>query len=284
MTRRCLAGALLAVVQLVPAPVRADGGPTKQECVAANESAQDLRRAGQLREARTQLALCVSERCPGPVREDCAQRLSEIDTAMPSLVLVARDRSGNDMSAVVVTMDGLPFVDSLDGSAIQVDPGEHHFVFEGYGLPAIEKVVLVREGDRGRHVNVVLGPPPAEPVDSGDSLFAGATRRTVAFAVGGAGTVALVLGGALGLVAKATYDHALQSECRGNPKGCSWQGAEDGESAHALATASTVAFVAAGVLLAGGAALYVTAPRASSVSMGPAVRAGGAELRVRAAW
>jgi hypothetical protein len=284
MIRRRLAGALLVLAQLVPSPGRA-AGPTKQECVAANESAQDLRRAGQLREARTQLALCVSERCPGPVREDCAQRLSEVDAAMPSLVLVARDRSGNDMSAVIVTMDGLPFLDSLDGSAIQVDPGEHHFIFESEGLPATEKVVLVREGDKGRHVNVILGAPPPEPVEVRDTgLFGGARRRTLALGVGGAGAVAFVLGGVLGLVAKATYDHALHSECQGNPGACSWQGTEDGESAHALATASTVAFVAAGALLAGGAALYFTAPKASAVTMGPAVRADGAELRVRAAW
>jgi hypothetical protein len=246
-----------------------------------------LRRLGQLREARKQLALCVSEKCPGPVREDCAIRLSEVDKAMPSVVFVARDAAGNDMSAVVVTMDGLPFADSLDGTALQVDPGEHKFAFEGAGLPPTEKVVVVREGDKGRHVNVVLGAASSEPgdaQDTGESILSGDRRRIFAFGVAGAGALSLVVGTVLGFVAKSTYDHALQSECHGDPAGCSWQGDQDGQSAHSLATGATVAFVAGAVLLGGGAALYFTAPKAPTVSMGPALGAQGAGLRVRAAW
>jgi hypothetical protein len=189
-------------------------------------------------------------------------------------------------------MDGLPFADSLDGTAVQVDPGEHKFTFEGGGLPPLEKVVVVREGDKGRHVSVVLGAAtgePAEAHDSGDSLLSGDRRRVVALGVGGAGALGLVVGAVLGLMAKSTYDHALQSECHGDPHECSWQGDQDGQSAHSLATGSTVAFVAGAVLLGGGAALYftapnATAPNATAVSMGPAVGPYGAGLRVRAAW
>ncbi len=289
MIRREVPAALLVLAQLAATPARAAGppaaaGPTKQECVAANESAQDLRRLGQLREARKQLALCVSEQCPGPVREDCAQRLSEVDKATPTLVFVARDKAGNDMSAVLVTMDGLPFADSLDGSATQVDPGEHRFIFEGEGLPPTEKVVVVREGDKGRHVNVVLGGTVAEePKEPADSLWSGSMRRPLAFGVGGAGALGIALGTILGLVAKSTYDQAF-SECHRDPTNCNWQGAQDGQSARSQATASTVAFVAGVLLLGGGAALYFTAPKTTNISMGPAVGADGAGLRVRAAW
>src|SRR5579863_2417832 len=128
MIRRGIPATVIALVPLCTA-LAAAGEPSKQECVTANESAQDLRRLSQLRAARTQLARCVSASCPGPVREDCAQRLTEVDLAMPTLVLVAKDKAGNDLSSVLVTMDGLPFADSLDGSAVQVDPGEHRFVF-----------------------------------------------------------------------------------------------------------------------------------------------------------
>ena len=72
-------------VVLVPWSARAVE-PTKLECIAANDAAQDLRRTGKLREAREKLALCVSTACPGPVREDCAQRLTEVDGVMPSIV------------------------------------------------------------------------------------------------------------------------------------------------------------------------------------------------------
>jgi hypothetical protein len=69
-------------------PAAADA-PTKQECVAANEAAQDLRRAGKLREAREKLAVCLDEGCPKAVRDDCAQRRDEVDKAM------ARDDASN---------------------------------------------------------------------------------------------------------------------------------------------------------------------------------------------
>jgi len=280
------AAAPFVLALLVPS-LAAAAEPSKQECVAANEAAQDLRRVAQLREARTQLARCVSISCPGPVREDCAQRLSEVDAAMPTLVLVAKDTHGNDLSAVSVTMDGQPFAETLAGRALQVDPGEHRFVFEGAGLPPAEKVIVVREGDKNRQVAVVLRRELAEANPANGTAAEDApddgSRRVVAFGLGGGGIAGLVAGTTLGLMAKSTYDHALQIECSG-PKACTQMGVDDGRSARSLASGSTVAFVVGGLLLAGGVAVYLTAPKAGSVSMSPAVGTHAAGLRIRAVW
>ena len=100
---------------------------------------------------------------------------------------------------------------------------------------------------------------------------------------GGAGVVGLVVGSVLGLVSKSSYDHALQTECGNNPNGCSPQGMQDGQSAHGQAAASTVAFVAGGVLLGAGAVLYFTAPK-SSVSVGTTVGPERAGIVVTGAW
>src|ERR1700682_5135359 len=77
--------------------------PTKKECAAANEAAQDLRSAGRLRDARASLAVCTAASCPGPIREDCAQRLKDVEAAIPTVVFVAKDAAGNDLGAVRVT-------------------------------------------------------------------------------------------------------------------------------------------------------------------------------------
>jgi hypothetical protein len=274
---------LTLLPQLVPSVVRA-ADPTKQQCVSANERAQDLRRAAQLREARKELAVCVSASCPAPVREDCAARLSEVDAAMPSLVFVAKDHAGNDLSAVLVTMDGLPFADTLDGTAVAVDPGEHKFIFEGEGLPATEKVLVVHEGDKSRHVNVVLGASVVDsPGDSEDGPLAPKNRRTIGFALGGAGALGVAIGGVFGIVAKTTYDHAW-NECGKDARGCTPQGVSDGRAAHDQATVSTVAFVTGALLLAGGAALYFSAPKMPAVAVGPRVSPGGAGLSVETVW
>lgn len=283
-------GAPVAVIAFAYAlsPVQARAAePTKQECVSANETAQDLRRVAQLRQARAELARCVSASCPGPVREDCAQQLMEVDSAMPTLVLVAKDKAGNDLGAVLVTMDGLPFADSLDGTAIQVDPGEHRFIFEGEGLPPAEKVVVVREGDKNRHVSVVLQPLPddslAQQPPSGP-LLSGPTQRAIAVGLGGAGTVGIVIGSVFGLVAKSTYDNAYSNECSHAPPRCNVGGFQDVQTAYGQATASTIAFVAGAMLLAGGAYLYVTSPKMGHVAVGPTAGGRGAGLRVSTLW
>jgi hypothetical protein len=219
------------------------------------------------------------------VREDCAARLSEVDAAMPSLVFVAKDRAGNDLSAVLVTMDGLPFADNLDGTAVAVDPGEHKFIFEGEGLPATEKVVVVHEGDRSRHVNVVLGGTADLPAaDSQEGFFAPKNRRTIGIAVAGAGALGIVIGTVFGIAAKATYDHAWGNECNFDARGCSAQGVSDGKTAQAEATVSTVSFVTGALLAAGGAALYFTAPKGTTVAIGPRVSAAGASLSLETVW
>ncbi len=282
MIRRVLPAAILVLGQLGSPAARA-AQPTKQQCVIANESAQDLRRAGQLGAARKQLALCVSASCPGPVREDCAARLSEVDAAMPSLVFVAKDRSGNDLSSVLVTMDGLPFADNLDGTAIQVDPGEHRFVFEGEGLPATEKIVVAHEGDKSRHVNVVLGASAGPPEERKESLFSPNRRRIAGIALAAAGGLGLVVGSILGLMAKSTYDRAW-IECSKDPRACTAQGVRDGQTAHSQATVSTASFVAGVLLAGGGAALYFTAPKAGTVAIGPAFGTDGPQLRIGTVW
>jgi hypothetical protein len=284
----------LAVSGLLWSSAALAAGPTKEACVAANESAQDLRQAGKLREAREKLLICVSDACPGPVREDCVQRLNDVNTAMPTIVFEVKDPNGNDVSAARVRMDGQPLVDRVTGGAVSIDPGEHHFAFaDANGSAHSEQTVVVREGDHDRHVRVVLaisGQPPVSAPAAGlqpetpAETESGSTQRVIGLVAGGAGVAGLVVGGVFALVSKSTYDHALHDECSNNPNTCSPQGAQDGRTAHTQATVSTVGFIAGGALLAAGAVLYFTSPRGTSVEVAPSVGTNGAGLAVRGLW
>ena len=137
--------------------------PTKDECIDANEAAQSLGQTGKLIAEKQKLLVCVASSCPGPIRQDCGQRLADVEAKMPTLVLEAQDDGQHDLAAVRVTMDGRPLFDRLDGKALQVDPGEHHFVFEASGLSRAEKTIVVREADKNRHERVVLVAPAGEP-------------------------------------------------------------------------------------------------------------------------
>jgi hypothetical protein len=291
-----LLGILLGV--LLAAPPAMAAKPTKKECAAANESAQDLRTAGRLREARASLAVCTAASCPGAIREDCAQRLKEIEAAIPSVVFVVRDSAGKDLSDVHVIMDGAPLLEKLDGAAVTIDPGEHHFRFESEGLRSAETSVIVREGDSNRQVRVILKSTSAPESTEAPSAAAAptktqsqesaplvdpSTRRSLGLSLGAAGAAGLVLGGVFGLLSKATYDHGHQ-EC-GNVKMCSSPaGVRDVQSAFSQATVSTVAFVGGGALLAGGALLYFTAPKSDDVAVSATVSSGGGALSVSGRW
>src|SRR5579872_2750140 len=88
--RRSLAGALLGAVSLASPAARADGA-TKDVCISANESLQVSQRAGQFREARQHIAVCMSEACPAVLRSDCADHLAEIDRLQPTIVFDAQE-------------------------------------------------------------------------------------------------------------------------------------------------------------------------------------------------
>jgi hypothetical protein len=286
MSRGALALALLACTALsLASSAAAAQPPTKQECAAANETAQDLRRAGKLREARKRLALCTAAGCPGPIREDCAQRLKEVEGALPTVIFEATNAAGHDLSAVRVTVDGEALLEKLDGTPVVLDPGEHRLVFEAEGLGTAQDTVVLREGERGRRVRIVFhsGAPGRE----GEGMPAkeeNHTQRAFGISLGAAGIAGIIIGAVFAVVAKSTYDNAVQSECGGDPNRCSAQGAQDGRTAHSQATVSTVAFAGGAALVAGGAALYFTAPSSGDVSVGPAVGSGGAGLALHGRW
>jgi hypothetical protein len=215
--------------------------PTKEQCVAANESAQYLRQASKLLEAREQLLVCVSGACPDPVRRDCAIRLSEIATAMPSVIFEVKDEN------VRINVDGKPVAGAPD-VAIEVDPGEHTFTFEAPGR-RIERRLVVLDGAKGRREIVVMTRP------GGPSPLAWA-----AFGVGG---ISLAVGAIAWLVAGGKHA-TLATECDNVAGTCAPQYSSDLDAFHTWRTVSTVGYVVGALGIAGGAILWLTAPKSSN--------------------
>ncbi len=251
--------------------------PTKQQCIAANEAEQYLREANKLHEARDKLLLCVSDACPGPIREDCAQRLDEIAKAMPSVVFEVKDSAGNAVPGVMMSVAG---EGDIAGTAVELDPGEHTFTFEAPGLKKIEKRLVLVEGVKQRREVVIMAraeqaqiagtssPPTGEaPAESAGPP----TLAWVAFGVGGAG---LLFGVTAGLVAGSKHS-SLSNLCDNTAGTCPPVYANDLDSFHTWRTVSTVGYLVGGLGVAAGAVLWLTAPKAAStmtarVWVGPA--------------
>jgi hypothetical protein len=281
-----LLAAALACAGVLPCARAQAADPTKDQCIDANETAQALRKNEKLHDAEQRYMICVSTSCPGPVREDCAQRLTELRSLIPTIVFSVKDDADQDLSDVHVTMDDQPLTDKVDGTAIAIDPGPHHFVFEAAGRQKEERSIVVREGEKDRHEKVVLVVESVAPVVAAPAAGSappaaaeappkdGKAQRIAGLVVGSIGAAGLIVGGVFGIVSKSTYDTATR-ECTRVPEPCSPVGVSDGKTAHSQATVSTVAFIAGGALLVAGGVLVFTAPRGVTVSPTVGMRSAG---------
>lgn len=129
----------------------------KIKCANAYEQAQRTRNEGLFRASRENLLICADDLCPPVLRNECVKWLGENDAATPTVMIVARDSAGNEVSDVAVTIDGTKVLERLDGKAMPVDPGVHTFRFARTGSDTVEQKVLIREAEKRRPVLVTFG-------------------------------------------------------------------------------------------------------------------------------
>jgi hypothetical protein len=241
----------------------------KAQCIDANTQSQSLRRSGNFSGARAELKICIDSRCPKIVRNDCAQRLDELERAQPTVVFDAKDPAGVDLSAVKVTVDGHPWAERLDGTALPIDAGEHSFTFEVPGQPPVSRRLVLEEGEKARREHVVIGvptplpprivpvtplpQPSPEPARGGSSI-----GRPIGLIAGGLGIAGIATGAVFGLMTKAAIDRQNQ-ECGSDT--CSPSARPQALVDHDIAVRyglfSDIGFIGGGVLLAGGATLFL---------------------------
>src|SRR5215471_15393853 len=105
---------LSAAVATWPATARAEDSK-KAQCASAYEKSQELRASGSLKAAHDMLVVCAQDFCPGFVQTDCAQWLTEVQRELPTFVIVAKDKAGEDTTHVAVTVDDQELAKELDG-------------------------------------------------------------------------------------------------------------------------------------------------------------------------
>ncbi|MCB9608117.1 MAG: hypothetical protein H6716_16115 [Polyangiaceae bacterium] len=156
------------------------------ECGAAYVAAQKLMREGKLRSARKQLIECAKD-CLPEVERDCTTWLTEVGSSMPTVVVVALDGRGEELSDVSVEIDGETRAASLDGHALEVDPGRRRLKVTRRGKThQLELTIL--QGEKNRRVEVhfpeVNPAPPESGPSAGGSPNGATTQRDQARGVG----------------------------------------------------------------------------------------------------
>jgi hypothetical protein len=137
-------------------------------CIDAVERGQALRDKVKLVEAKAAFLACASSACPEIIQRDCAQWVVEVETRLPTVIVTASDSSGHDVVYVPVLVDGVHFVDRLDGIAVPMNPGIHTLRFEPpRGVP-FEQTVVIREAEKyqKQHFTLPASPPRPTPTST----------------------------------------------------------------------------------------------------------------------
>jgi hypothetical protein len=135
-------------------------GQEADPCLGAPVEGQELQKAGRLLEARDRFVVCARDTCPAEIVQDCTRWTREVEEALPSVVVGARDGDGQDLQDVRVGIDGGEAA-AVSARAIPLNPGGHRFVFRRQGRPDVEKQIVLHEGEKNREVIATFGVPSA---------------------------------------------------------------------------------------------------------------------------
>lgn len=140
-----------------------DARADNAECLKAFEQGTAARDRGKLRDARKHFVACAADTCSKTLRVDCAKLLDDVDDSLPTVVFGAKDARDADVFDVDVYVDGERVVGHDQGKAVPFDPGPHVVRFEHDGARPVEEKVLLRAGERNRHVIARFGAEESKP-------------------------------------------------------------------------------------------------------------------------
>jgi hypothetical protein len=273
----CAYGALACVTITATARADDDASDLASQCVRASEQGQSERDQGRYRAARAAFIDCARDTCPAVVAKVCAKWLRDVDDAVPTLVLGARDEDGNDLAEVTVTLDGAPFASRLVGQPSEVDSGEHVLRFERAGHLPVEQRLIVRAGEKARAVTVILrrlpedAPPGSAPTPTAIEPLLSARHVT-----SGGLLVAGIASAGVGLylTVRANQDAQSAANLRGGlPSNACTPGlpttgcqtlSDTVRAEHAETNTATALYVAAGALGASAIAAWLLWPGPSA--------------------
>jgi hypothetical protein len=203
-----------------------------------------------------------------------------LESRVPHVRLIVTNPSGGAPSGATATLDEHPMA---VGATVALDPGAHRVVVNAPGMREVTTSVAIGERQQldvpVHMVTETIAPVLVVPSGLAPGPSAG-TWRTVGLIVAGVGVVGLGVGTAFGVESIAKHN-AAHTACPGVT--CA-DAASAGLWNDAVSTGnvSTVAFIAGGVLVAGGAVLWWVGPRSNAA--GPQVGVGPGSVQLQGVW
>jgi hypothetical protein len=184
---------------------------------------------------------------------------------------------------VRITINGETFDRGAFGAPVPVDPGEVTIVETAPGYKPWSTTVHVRPFGDAVSLSLprLAGLPDAQVAAREHAAFA--TKRILAFSLGGAGLLALNIGTILGFQAIAKIRDANQT-CPVNNVCSDRSAVNENQQGRTFGEVSSVLLPVGAALVGAGAFFYVTARVPSSPEITAGVSSGNASLRVRWSW
>jgi len=252
-------------------------------------------RAGQLASAwaRFHEAIALAQRLGRTDREKTAkERADKLEPRLIKLTIVSQE------PGVEVKLDGNVLDSAVLGTAVPVDPGKHAIEASAKGKKAFTTTVDV--SDRARSPSVEIPPLDADadaksggssgssgsggdPRPKDETSSTGSTQRIAGIVVMGVGVVGVGIGTIFGLRTGSKWSEA-KTHCTGID--CDRTGVTLAAEATNSGTVSTISFIAGAALLAGGAAIFFTAPKGTpkTGSRTPKIDVGLGSVMIRGSF
>ncbi|HEY2514714.1 MAG TPA: hypothetical protein VGI39_27805 [Polyangiaceae bacterium] len=206
-----------------------------------------------------------------------------------------------DVRGLAVKRDGVEIGRALWGEAVPVDPGVHAVSASAPGTKDWQTSIEVPARSGAQTVTVprlesapvaaaapapATAPPPGSAAHPAElsATDRGRTQRLVGLGVAGVGVVGVVVGAIFGLDAKSKLDDSNGAGHCDASDACDGYGLQRRSDAKSAALASTVSFVVGGVALAGGAALWFTAPKRGTARVGLTPSPAGTGVGIVGVW
>lgn len=250
--------------------------------------------------ATYQEALATARRDNRKDRAKIAQaRIEVLQARLPKMRIKVSGKN-RKLAGFRVTRDEAVIGEAQWGESFPVDPGTRTISARADGYKAWSTTVDVAIANTETTIDIPdleaeeATPPSTQPATSGEKPpvgdapdpRAGDTQRTLGLVVGGVGVVSVVVGSVFGFMSIAKHSEADEKCKAPDFKLCSRAGIATGEDADTLGNVSTIAFIAGGLFVVGGAALYFTAPssRLRAVRVAPQIGVQGGGLSLRSSF
>lgn len=202
-------------------------------------------------------------------------RLAQLTIEVPAEVAA--------ISGLTVRKNGADVGQKLWNQPVPVDTGDYEIEATAPGrLPFRGKVTAAGEASSVKIAIAPLAPDPtAKPEKSAEKGSSGPGAQKIAgITLAGVGVLGVAGSVVMGVLAKGQYDGSA-SHCEGNF--CDAEGLQIRSDARSQGDIATVIFVASAVVGAGGAVLWITAPKAPA-SPAAGVTLGPGHIVLKGAW